>query len=78
MVFVAENGFGDESLVGLPNVTRVDRIGERVVVHGSGQRLVADVVGRLADAGVPFRDLHTEQPNLEDVFLTLTGRSIRN
>ena len=28
-------------------------------------------------AGIPFRDLRTEQPNLEDVFLRLTGRQVR-
>jgi hypothetical protein len=27
--------------------------------------------------GVRFKDLRTEQPSLEDVFLTLTGREIQ-
>jgi len=27
--------------------------------------------------GVRFRDLRTEQPTLEDVFLALTGREMR-
>jgi ABC-2 type transport system ATP-binding protein len=54
--------------------------GERVVIHGKNGRatpLVSEVVGRLAGLGVPFRDLRTEQPTLEDVFLQLTGRDIR-
>jgi ABC-2 type transport system ATP-binding protein len=54
--------------------------GERVVVHGNDGRqvpLVSEVVNKLAGSGVHFRDLHTEQPNLEDVFLKLTGREMR-
>ena len=37
-----------------------------------------DDVGRLAAAGVRFRTLHVERPDLETVFLTLTGRSLRD
>jgi len=54
--------------------------GERVVVHGNDGHqapLVNEVVNQLAGSGVPFRDLRTEQPNLEDVFLKLTGREMR-
>ena len=35
-------------------------------------------VGRLAASGLVFRSLHIDQPNLERVFLTLTGRSLRD
>lgn len=54
--------------------------GERVVIHGNNHRqapLVSAVVNLLTAQGVAFRDLRTEQPNLEDVFLSLTGRKIR-
>jgi len=53
---------------------------ERVIVHGKNHRqvpLVSEVVGLLSSQGIPFRDLRTEQPNLEDVFLNLTGHKIR-
>jgi ABC-2 type transport system ATP-binding protein len=59
---------------------RVEVQGERVVVHGKkGCRvpLVSEVVGLLTGQGIPFRDLRTEQPTLEDVFLSLTGREMR-
>ncbi len=59
-------------------MTRVERIGERVVVYGKGEGMVGGVVGLLERAGVPFRDLRTEQPSLEDVFLALTGREMRD
>ena len=59
---------------------RLEVQGERVVVHGEDGRkvpLVSEVVRLLTEQGVPFRDLRTEQPTLEDVFLSLTGREMR-
>ena len=67
----------DEGLLrAIPGVTRMERVGERVVVHGQGDGLVSGVVGVLEAEGVRFRDLRTEQPTLEDVFLALTGREM--
>lgn len=79
VVFSADE-IGEEvlaALQALPEVTRVERSGERVIVYGRGEGLVGVVVNVLDAAGLPFRDLRTEQPNLEDVFLTLTGREMR-
>ncbi len=79
VVFSADE-IGEEvlaALQALPEVTRVERSGERVIVYGRGEGLVGAVVNALGAAGLPFRDLRTEQPNLEDVFLTLTGREMR-
>ncbi len=63
----------------LSGAGRVEVQGERVVVHGSSNKvpLVSEVVGQLARLGVRFRDLRTEQPTLEEVFLKLTGREMR-
>ena len=63
---------------GVPGVTKVERFGERVVIYGEGEKLLSGVVTILEQANVPFRDLHTEQPTLEDVFLALTGREMRD
>ena len=65
------------SLRGLPAASRVEQSGERVVVHGRADGLVSAVVNTMEDAGCPFSDLRTEQPDLEDVFLALTGREMR-
>jgi ABC-2 type transport system ATP-binding protein len=62
----------------LATVSRVERAGERVIVYGKGDTLVGEVVNVLTSRGVRFRDLRTEQPTLEDVFLTLTGREMRD
>lgn len=67
----------DVDLSRVPAVTRVERGDERAIVYGHGKHFVSSVVAALEDAGVSFTDLRTQQPDLEDVFLTLTGREMR-
>jgi ABC-2 type transport system ATP-binding protein len=64
----------------LPGGTRLEVEGKRVSIQGKDGRqipLVSEVVGLLGSRGVQFNNLHTEQPDLEDVFLSLTGREMR-
>ena len=77
LVFTLPPGQATPSLASLPQVSRVEQSDERMTVYGHGERFVSSVVYALEDAGVPFLDLRTEQPNLEDVFLALTGREMR-
>lgn len=78
VVFTITGEFNVEQLTQLRTVSRVEQIGERCVVYGRDERLAVDVVNALSENGCPFRDLRTEQPTLEDVFLTLTGKEMRN
>lgn len=77
VVFTTDSDIRALEIKGVPGVERVERSGERVTVYGCGDRLVSSVVSALEEARVPFRDLRTEQATLEDVFLTLTGREMR-
>jgi ABC-2 type transport system ATP-binding protein len=64
----------------LSGTVRLEVDGARVTVHGKNGRkipLVSEVVSLLTAQGIPFRDLRTEQPTLEDVFLSLTGSTMR-
>jgi ABC-2 type transport system ATP-binding protein len=61
----------------LAGVTQVEQNGDRILVQGKGDMLIVDVVTALGREKVHFRDLHTEQPDLEDVFLSLTGREMK-
>jgi ABC-2 type transport system ATP-binding protein len=65
------------SLGHLPAVHRVEQVGDRLVVYGGGERFVGGVVSALEDAGIDLIDLRTEESTLEDVFLALTGREMR-
>ena len=50
----------------------------RLQIHGSGDDLIADVIQCLGEHRIRVTEFRTLVPNLEDVFLKLTGRSIRD
>src|ERR687895_82902 len=60
----------------LDGVERVTRRGDAVEVAGSGPMAVK-VAAALAGRGVAPDDFRTHHPDLEDVFLALTGRDLR-
>ncbi len=78
VVFSVDDAFDPQSLEALNGVSRVEQRGERMIVYGKGKTLVGDVVNALTASDIRFRDLRTEQPTLDDVFLTLTGREMRD
>jgi ABC-2 type transport system ATP-binding protein len=78
VVFEVEALLDEESLRAVPGVVRVERIGERVVVYGQEDGLVSGVVNAVEAGGIRFENLRTEQPTLEDVFLALTGKQMRD
>jgi len=77
---------GDWNPAGLENHPRVERVeveGDKRVVYGKSNGspnpvpIVTEVVNILTAGGVPFSDLRTEQPDLEDVFLSFTGKRLQ-
>jgi ABC-2 type transport system ATP-binding protein len=71
----------DEVLVALraiDGVERIERSGARIIVYGQSDRILTPILEALQQAHLSFHDLQTEQPNLEDVFLALTGREMRD
>ena len=78
IIFSVKEPFEIEHLKKLKRVSRVECSNERVIVYGQGEKLVGEVVNMLTVDGVHFHDLRTEQPTLDDVFLTLTGHEIRD
>lgn len=77
LVFTLPEGQAAPQLADLPQVSRVEQSGARLVVYGQGERFASSVVYALEEAGLQFLDLRTEQPNMEEVFLSLTGREMR-
>ena len=57
----------------VPCVQTVTRVGTKMEVRGEGA-IVAHVAASLLQHGIEPIDLRVRQPNLEDVFLRLTGR----
>jgi ABC-2 type transport system ATP-binding protein len=62
----------------IDGVRRVEQQGEEVVVYGHGDGLISAVILALETARLPVHNLRTEQANLEDAFLALTGHAIRD
>jgi ABC-2 type transport system ATP-binding protein len=61
----------------IPGVQSVVRADLRFTIRGSGDDLVTEVIHCLSENRIRVRDFRTILPNLEDVFLKLTGHSIR-
>jgi ABC-2 type transport system ATP-binding protein len=74
--FSTSNGFQPEQLKDVAGVTAVTQQEQQVTVRGSGP-LLAKVATALAQYNIAPADLSVHQANLEDVFLSLTGRRIR-
>jgi ABC-2 type transport system ATP-binding protein len=63
---------------GVAGVERVASEGRNLVIHCEDRPgVVADVVGALVRAGGDITDLSVRRPNLEDVFVKLTGEALR-
>ncbi len=80
VIFTTESPLAADFDQSLTGPVTIDISGDRVMISGHNGRsipLVSEVVSQLGSRGIAFRDLHTEQPTLEDVFLSLTGNKMR-
>jgi ABC-2 type transport system ATP-binding protein len=69
----AEDAF--RAMAHVESVTRQDR---RFVLRGRGEDFITEVIRGLSEHDIHVSDFRTVMPNLEDVFLRLTGHSIRD
>lgn len=68
-----------EQIKALAGVTSVSYVGGRLDVQtAQPQQALADLQLIAVSAGQSLRDVNIRQPNLEDVFLSMTGRKIRD
>jgi ABC-2 type transport system ATP-binding protein len=62
----------------IPGVESVSGSDGRFTIRGRGDDLVTRVIACVADNRIKVTDFRTERATLEDVFLNVTGHSIRN
>ncbi|PYR89654.1 MAG: multidrug ABC transporter ATP-binding protein [Acidobacteria bacterium] len=62
----------------IPHVDSVSRQHLTFTIRGRGNELVTDVIRCLAEHDMRVIDFRTDHPTLEDVFLKVTGHSIRD
>ncbi len=62
----------------LARVEAVTHAGSRFTIRGRGDDLVTEVINCVSEHRIRVTDFRTVLPTLEDVFLKLTGHSIRD
>jgi len=67
----------EERFRAIPGVQSVVRADLRFTIRGASDDLVTEVIHCLSENRIRVTDFRTILPNLEDVFLKLTGHSIR-
>jgi ABC-2 type transport system ATP-binding protein len=77
IVFSVDGPVDSAPFRAIQGVTRVEQSGGHIIIFGREDGLLVRVVMALDSAKIRFRDLRTEQPSLEDVFLALTGKEMR-
>jgi ABC-2 type transport system ATP-binding protein len=73
----ASDGAG-ERFEAIPRVESVACQDSRFTIRGRGEDLVTEVIQCLSEHRLRVTDFRTVVPNLEDVFLKLTGHSLRD
>jgi ABC-2 type transport system ATP-binding protein len=78
VVLVTEDPGAEERFRAIPRVESVSRSDLQFTIRGRGEDLVTEVIHCLSESRIRVSDFRMIVPNLEDVFLKLTGHSIRD
>jgi ABC-2 type transport system ATP-binding protein len=77
VVLSANHGGAADCFRALPGVSAVTCVDGQFTISGSSDDLVTNVIHCLSENRIRVTEFRTILPNLEDVFLKLTGHSIR-
>jgi ABC-2 type transport system ATP-binding protein len=78
VVLMTDDPNAEERFRTIPRVESVSCKDSRYTIRGQGEDLVTEVIQCLSENRIRVTDFRTVLPNLEDVFLKLTGHSIRD
>ena len=78
VLLATDDSLAEERLHAIPSVELVTREGCRFTIQGHGDDFVTEVIQCLSENRIRVTDFRTVLPTLEDVFLKLTGHSIRD
>jgi ABC-2 type transport system ATP-binding protein len=77
VVLATDDPLAEDRFRAIPGIEAVIRADLRFNIRGRGDDLVTEVIHCLSENRIRVTDFRTILPNLEDVFLKLTGHSIR-
>ena len=78
VVLTTDDARAEQAFRGLHHVRDVTHEAGQITIHGRGDGFITEVIQCLAEHRVRVGSFRAEQPTLEDVFLKLTGHSIRD
>ena len=78
VVLSTDDPTAEEHLRAIPRLEDITSKDFRLTIRGSGDDFVTEVIRCLSENRIKVTDFRTVLPNLEDVFLKLTGHSIRD
>jgi ABC-2 type transport system ATP-binding protein len=78
VVLTSNDATAEQLLSAIARVDGVIRSDSQYTIRGRGEDLVADVIECLSENRIRVTDFRTVLPTLEDVFLGITGHSIRD
>jgi ABC-2 type transport system ATP-binding protein len=78
VVLRTDDAHAEQHFRAMPRVTSVAASNGRLTIAGNGEELVTEVIRCLSDEHIHVTDFRTVLPTLEDVFLKVTGHSIRD
>jgi ABC-2 type transport system ATP-binding protein len=78
VILATDDASAAEHFRAMAKVESVTSNGAEITIRGRGDDLVTEIIRCLSENRIRVTDFRTVIPNLEDVFLKLTGRSIRD
>ena len=78
VILATGNANAEEWLRTIPEIERVMRQESQLTIQGRGDDFVSEVIQCISENRIRVTDFRTVLPSLEDVFLKLTGHSIRD
>ncbi|MDD3706107.1 MAG: ABC transporter ATP-binding protein [Clostridiaceae bacterium] len=68
-----------QSLEAINGVTKAELVKDEIFISGENVDMVlADIIGRITGLGIRISSIDVSKPNLESVFLHLTGKALRD
>ncbi len=78
-VIFSSDGVAEAAIFhGVPGLESAGSEGAELTLRGRGEDFVSAVIHQISESSIRVRDFRTVTPSLEDVFLKLTGHSIRD
>ena len=78
VVLTTGDAAADARFATIPGVATVERRDQQLTIRGTGHDLVTGVIRCVSEHRIHLSDFRTEHAGLEEVFLKLTGHSIRH